>query len=186
MISGVPHPPPHAGGMTGGFEQFVVITVHEELQLNVHRLYQKLEQVCPLRFEPSQSSPVFILPFPQVAVGIFEQLVVSNIHEGLQLSVHVSNHWLTQSSLLRFEPSQSSPVSMLPFPQSGGIGHAGSTGSQIRSPLILVPVVQMLSIQSQASPVDIDSIYSVLVYANHPPAGTPHHDHCVQLVKFIS
>lgn len=32
------------------------------------------------------------------------------------------------------------------------VGHAGSTGSQISAPLILVPVVQRASSQSQASP----------------------------------
>jgi len=86
-----PHPPPQLGGVTGGgFEHAPVLNDIHPLQLNVHKLYQKFQHVCPLRADQSHSSPVSIILFPQT--GSLKQLLVSIVHEGEQVNDHQSYH----------------------------------------------------------------------------------------------
>lgn len=159
----------------------VTKVAHEGLQLNVHKLYQKSAQVLLHKSVPSHTSVHSMTLFPQnggTTVGILEQFDVSNEQEA-QRNIQVSNHWLTHVSPAKSLPSHCSPVSIIPFPQAGIAGQAGSLGTQIRFPLMSLPAVQSESKQSQASPVF--TTYSVLVYANPPHAA-----HAVRLENKIS
>ena len=91
----------------------LVLKVQFELQESDPDPKLKLEQLCPLRLDPSQSSPNPIIPSPHL-----EQRLVSNWHVALlQLRAPLSNPIELQDFPLRFVPSHSSAPSIVPFPQ---------------------------------------------------------------------
>src|SRR5690606_40354566 len=80
-----------------------------------------LSQVAPPSSVPSQSSVPFTAPSPHIGPGSSSHMLVSKVQSLAQRSVPLSKPSSAQVRPPRAVPSQLSPVSITPSPQTGSV-----------------------------------------------------------------